>query len=341
MLQLRNDTPFQGALMLLPNADGVDTVYAVVKGTFVLVATPDGVRLSLSDAPLAVQVAPEYYGAPGTSSIRRPSDVSLEKAGTDVLVIGQAWAPAGRPTAVLDVSVMVGPVWNQARVYGDRVWERGGVGYMPTPPAPFLAVPLVWERAYGGRDRTAGGIAEESRNPVGTGFRTGEGLEPVEGLSLPNIEDPGAPLTSWSQRPAPVGFGPLDAYWEPRRSFAGTYDERWQSERAPYLPEDFDARFLQVAPPSLIVPGHLRGDEPVALRGLTADGVLQFHLPAVAPSVTYRLDDGRVERPALLDTVILEPDAGRVVLVWRAALVCDKKALRVREVHAALQGRAA
>jgi hypothetical protein len=34
----------------------------------------------------------------------------------------------------------------------------------------------------------------------------------------------------------------------------------------------------------------------------------------------------------VFDTVIIEPDADRVVAVWRAALPCDKKALKVKEI---------
>jgi hypothetical protein len=337
MLQFRNETPFQGTIMLFPNADAVDTLYTVVKGTFGVERTRDGAFLTLADQQLPVTVAPEYHGEPGKSSVKVPSDVSLEKPGTDVVVIGHAHTWNDAPVTWMDVAVRVGPVGAYARVFGDRFWERSGVGFSMTPPAPFIAVPLVWERSFGGRDRTDRGPAEEPRNPVGTGFRVPEGLEPVEGMALPNVEDPTTPITSWNQRAAPAGFGPIDAYWEPRRSFAGTYDERWENERAPYLPLDFDPRFLQLAPPPLVAPGHLQGGEWVDLRGLTPAGVLQFQLPAVPLRISYRLDDTNQERPAVLDTVILEPDHDRVVLVWRAALVVDKKALRVREVHAALE----
>ena len=38
----------------------------------------------------------------------------------------------------------------------------------------------------------------------------------------------------------------------------------------------------------------------------------------------------------MLDTLIVEPTARRLQLVWRAAFQCDKKSLKVREVVAAL-----
>ncbi|MGH7504383.1 MAG: DUF2169 family type VI secretion system accessory protein, partial [Longimicrobiales bacterium] len=315
-------------------------LFTVVKATFTIAAQGGRPRVLVADEQLPIVVAPEYHGEPGASSVKRPSDVSLEKPGTDVLLLGSARAPNGEPVRTLDVGIAVGPVRSHVRVYGDRFWQADGVAFTMTVPEPFESMPLVWERAFGGRDRTEAGVVEEPCNPVGTGFRAPDGLEPVEGTRLPNIEDPTTPLSSWKQRPAPAGFAPIDAHWQPRRSFAGTYDERWQQERAPFLPADFDARFLQLAPPPLVAPGHLQGGEWVDMRGVTAAGALQFPLPSVRPRVTYRLDDGRAERPALLDTVILEPDAARLVLVWRAALTCDKKALRVREVETTFAGAA-
>lgn len=37
--------------------------------------------------------------------------------------------------------------------------------------------------------------------------------------------------------------------WQPRLRYAGTYDQHWMDERLPFLPEDFDLRYFQSAPP--------------------------------------------------------------------------------------------
>ena len=103
--------------------------------------------------------------------------------------------------------------------------------------------------------------------------------------------------------------------------------------RAPYLPRDFDARFCQIAPAGLVTQGHLRGGELVHLTGFTPNGAIQLQLPTHRVEVTYLLDGTEQSRPALLDTLVIEPDARRVILVWRAALPCDKKALRVKEIR--------
>jgi hypothetical protein len=155
----------------------------------------------------------------------------------------------------------------------------------------------------------------------------------LEGIPLPNIEDPAKLIASPGDRPAPMGFGAVAPHWTPRPKYAGTYDETWQKSRAPYLPKDFDPRFLQVAPEDQQVHGYLRGGEPVEIAGATPSGVLRFALPARRVDVVFHLDSGVERRSANLDTVILRPDESRLVLVWRAALPCDKRLLKVREVE--------
>lgn len=331
MLQFVNDTPFQGTILLLPDRDGIDSLFTVVKGTFTVADRP-----LPAEEQLPVVLADEYYGEPGASSIKVPSDVSLVKPATDVLLVGQAYAPGGRPAAVMDVSLTVGPLQKIVRVFGDRFWQSDGVGQYATEPQPFQTMPLVWERAFGGVDRAGSELRAEVRNPVGAGYRAHDGEKELDGLPFPNLEDPNEPITSWKQSPAPACFAPICAHWQPRQSYAGTYDEGWQRQRAPYLPKDFDPRFFQLAPPGLVAPGYLQGGEWVEVRGATASGILSFQLPAVNLSVTYVLDGNPNVQPANLDTVIIEPDENRVILVWRAVLQCDKKALRVSEVRAAL-----
>jgi hypothetical protein len=328
MLQVRNDTPFKAALMLLPDAAGVDTLFTIVKGTFTL-ALP----VTVAEEQVPISMADRFYDDSPTRSIEIPSDVGLGKPATDVLVRGTAYAPDARPAWQMDVFVRVGPVSKHLRVYGDRVWQTGGPAATIGWVAPFERMPLVWERAFGGIDETNGGMVAERRNPVGAGFRASGSIRPHAGSPLPNVEDPRALITGPGDTPVPAGLGPIGAHWEPRAGYAGTYDDAWQNERAPYLPADFDPRFFQVAPPDQIAAGHLRGGEPIELDGLTPNGAVRSMVPALHVEATYSVDGRPVGQPAQLETVLLEPDLLRMVLVWRAALRCDKKALKVREVH--------
>jgi hypothetical protein len=63
-------------------------------------------------------------------------------------------------------------------------------------------------------------------------------------------------------------------------------------------------------------------------------GQLAFTVPNQQVQVTYQLDDRKQLCPAYLDTVLIEPDLNRVVLIWRSMFPCDKKALRIREIEA-------
>jgi hypothetical protein len=328
MLQFKNHTPFAGTILALPDPAGVDSLYTVVKATFTL-----GKTIGLAEEQVPVSLAARHYGEPDRSSIHIPSDISLMKPGTDVLLIGHAHAPDGRSTTQMDVSLRVGPISKRVRVFGDRVWR---MGVTMSRPAPFDTMPLVWERAYGGSDERRGKVRAETRNPVGTGFHAPDGGDPDEEFYLPNLEDPSHLISSLRHSPPPACFAPIAPHWEPRRSYAGTFDERWQQERAPYLPDDFDPRFLQIAPSDQVAIGYLEGGETVVVLGATPAGLLRFRLPQVELSVDYVVDGSVVPRPTALDTVVIEPDLERVQLVWRSALACDRKALRVRAVHASL-----
>lgn len=319
--------PFQAKLMLLADADGVDTVFTVIKGTFTI-----GERFGVAEEQVPIALADQHWDDPATSSIRMPSDVSLTKPGTDVMLVGSAWAPEGRPVWEMDVSLAVGPVAKTVRVFGDRVWDDGPAGAAITRIAPFVRMPLVWERAFGGSDITDAGPAAEPRNPVGTGFRASGGRKAMAGAPVPNVEDPWALITGPGDAPAPAGMAAIAPAWLPRRAFAGTYDDQWQQSRAPYLPEDFDLRFFQVAAPGMVSSRPLVGGEPVRLRGFTPGGSLDFYLPVLTVRATYHVDRATEQRPAVLDTVVVAPDEHRLVMLWRASLPCDKKVLKVREV---------
>jgi hypothetical protein len=185
VLQLDNQTPFQAAIAVLPDRAGIDTLYVVVKATVTLQPV-----LSLADAQVPVTMADEYYGDPATSSLRSGSELHLVKPGTDVLLIGSARAPGGRPVPRMQVSMSVAERRKTLLVAGDRVWRDG----RPSNPQPFDSMPLVWERAYGGSHRRGDRVLAEERNPVGRGFAGGRSAADLQGQPVPNLEDPAAPL---------------------------------------------------------------------------------------------------------------------------------------------------
>ena len=336
MLQLQNSTPFAAQIAVLPDVRGIDTLYVMVKATFAL-----GARLEVADPQPPVLLADEYWGEPGTSSLKYASDVHLTKLSTDLVLVGQAYAPGRKPVAQLDVSLAVGKKKKVVRVFGDREW-RPGFLFFPaakTKPEPFKTMPLVYERAFGGLHEIEGKKPEvlfEPRNPVGSGFAGKRRGGKLKGLALPNLEDPADFVRSPKSAPAPAGFGFVAPAWEPRRSFAGTYDDAWIKQRAPYLPRDFNPRFFNTAHPDLVCDGYLTGGERVEAVNVTPSAVLSFRLPVCELRATVRVA-GREEKPALnMETVLIEPDDARVSLLWRGAVPCDKNPLKVEAIQVEL-----
>jgi hypothetical protein len=325
MLQLDNQTPFQAVMSVLPNREGVDTLYVIIKATLAL--RP---KLSLAAVQVPVALADEYHADPADSSLKQVSELHIGKPGTDVLLVGHAWAPQGHTVTETWVQVSVAERQKTLRVLGDRHWRADGT---PTAPQPFAALPLVWERAFGGFQQLPARTLAEERNPVGVGFTGTRVAEELVGQPLPNLEEPTTPLERIGQRCTPTCLAPSAPHWLPRRSFAGTYDDRWQRTRAPYLPTDFDARFLNCAAAEMSFERYLQGNEPVEVRGVTPEGPLSFDLPPAHLEVEVRVS-GSVERPvANLETLLLEPDENRLCLTWRAGLPCDRKVLKIEKVR--------
>lgn len=330
MLQLKNNSPFVPSIAVFPNEQGIDTLYVTVKATFVV-----GAKFEIAPQQQPMVLADEYWGEPGQSSIKLASDIHLCKPSTDIVLVGEAYAPERRPVQQLDVSVSVGEYRDTLRVFGERVWEKGMLGYRASTPQYFETMPLVYERAFGGQqviNADTGEMAYEARNPVGRGFFDKRAKAAIEGAALPNLEDPTQLIAKPTDRPTPKCFAPIAASWAPRKSFAGTYDAAWQKNCAPYLPGDFNSRFFNLASARLICKSYLRGGEQVEIINASPFGPLHFSLPRCELVADVRIAGNSVQPPLNLETVLLEPTDARITLVWRAALSCDKKALKVEQI---------
>jgi len=190
-------------------------------------------------------------------------------------------------------------------------------------------------------------------NPVGKGFALGHSREALDGLVLPNLEDPARPIRPEDLArdltrilepdlvPAGLGFVAKGAWL--RAQFAGYSPEEAAAARAQadeqlgqldpddpmqrpaiealsaFEPKPFDPTFYNGAPLDQQLPD-LVGDEVVTLTNLDPTGQTQFQLPGRAPLVT--LDRGRGPEPVLprLDTLVIDRVAERVTLVWRGHL---------------------
>jgi len=298
----------------------------VVKATFDI-----GPVISIAEKQEPPTLADEYWGEPTAASIKYTSDMHLAKPSTDFVVIGRASPPNGYPVTQLDVHCSVAERKKTLRVFGNRNWKSGAI----TTPQPFESMPIVYELAFGGKheiDPKNPVMLVEERNPVGRGFRGKRKDAEMEGLPLPNIEDPDCLVANAGDKAIPAGFAFISPTWLPRKRFAGTYDEAWQKNRAPYLPDDFDLRFFNSAHPDFTFDRYLLGGEPVALHNLSLEGPIRFSLPVCQLEAAIRIA-GKVESPPLnLETVLIEPQRRRFCMTWRSQLSCDKKTLKVEQI---------
>lgn len=332
MWQVENLTPFAAERCWVRDRDGTETWLVAVKCTFDIL--PDGSTRASKEQPPVLRL-PEFYGEPGRSSIKYEADLVLTKTTTDVLVVGHAHAPHGRPVTELDVGFRLGGLQKVVRVVGDREWGAFG----PTPAQPFVSMPIIYERAFGGVDRLSSRpeVDWDWRNPVGCGFAVHK-LH-LASVAVPNIESRDAPMGAWDARPSPAGLGAIASHWQPRASHGGTYDDHWKATRQPLLPDDFDDRFFQCAPVDQQTAEFLLGGEEATLLNLSPLGILRFVLPRLHIGFETYFYDGsqEIHRQRRLHTVIFEPDFPRVSLVWHSALPCHSRVQKLERTEVTLK----
>lgn len=316
-----NHTAFAFAPLFLADANGRPVFVPLLRATFVI--SEDG-RLRVASKQIPVAVGGEPSNPVQPASYRLEPEGAFVKPATDVVLLGHACPQtAGAPETM--VGLRVGDIRKTVRVVGDRHWTKRAGSVTMSLPRPIEKIALVWERSFGGWDRSSPDPKDhrcEPRNPVGVGFRN-QWSENETQVALPNLEDPEDPIKHFDDRPRPAGFGFISADWQPRLQLAGTYDKAWLETRMPLLPADFDPRFRNAAPADQIVAGHLRGDEEIVVTNASLRGTLAFALPGkgVPPRFEVNLrTGGPQEFTPVLDTLIIDTDTHTVSTLWRIAI---------------------
>lgn len=336
-MEILNQTPFVADRAVFLDKRGAENLTLALKATFTVSA-----QGALAPAEQQDPIVPgdEFHGEPESSSIARESELCPVKPTTDLFLQGSARA-GQRGIPWVQVGFHVGNVGTWATVFGNRVWTLSMGLPAISEPEPIEAVPLIWENAFGGWDSSPEKESDhewEPRNPVGRGFRAKHSELPWEDTPLPNIEDPADLIQSLGQRVRPVGFGPVGRHWKPRIDFAGTYDEAWIQSRAPLLPDDFDARFHNAAPPNLVYPGYLKGGEPISVTGCTPSGRLGFYLPRLSAGGLVRVRAREEVVPMKLNSVTVDTDRMTLNLLWKGELPVHGEVPHVTRLEYRVEG---
>lgn len=339
-MELINATRMTSGYTLGMEPSGRELLVVAIKGTFAI-PSQDGALLRLHEEQGSLLTADTFHGEPGLSAPKYEADFSPRKPKCDVLLHASAHAPGRRPVERLEVAASVGAWRKSFAVIGDRVWNaRGGV--RATPAQPFTTMPLTYDRAFGGTDERHEDPAEHAacmRNPSGRGFHKHLREEWVRDSPLPNTEEIGRPIVRPDADYVPMGFGAIARHWEPRYRYAGTYDEHWLQQVAPFLPADFDDRYYQSAPPDQQLSAPV-GEQEISLLNLTPEGRCTFRLPHLeAPIHVFLKGGGREDLTAHLDTIMIEPDLGRVQLSWRVARPLRRDLFEIAQVLVGRKGR--
>ncbi len=241
-------------------------------------------------------------------------DGSFDRHGCDLILLGEAQSPDGRPVTTIEVAVGVQyrsqapPFFASVRVVGDRTWQRINGVLRPSAPLPFDRMPLDLAHAFGGIavfDELAVPFGD---NPRGKGFYLEEEL--AEGGALPNIESPGQLIDGWTDRPDPAGVGFCPVPFGPRVRRA-TVIREGQVVGVKHA-------IFNVAFPSFVCPTPEPGST-LTVRGMGPE--LQLRLPEQQFVAVTRVGATEHCDPLRIDQVGLEVGLGRFFMTYRYTFI--------------------
>ncbi len=291
-----------------------------------------------------------FYGDPMNTSVQFESDFIPFKLSTDVVLNGKIYVPDNSPAMQINAGLAVGDSKKLITVTGERICHfRSGLLPIFEDPKPFISMELRYEQAYGGVD-----IYSDKRipfpymrNPLGCGFAVKNIEKVVQGLTLPNIEDPEALLTperlfcedftNWEKQPMPAGLGWLPKTWLPRAQFAGimpgdrAVEQELRQAYTKFIPSehrelyakthlpDMNFQFFNGASTGLVFP-YLKGDEMIRTLNLTSEGKSMFYLPAETVKIGVDIGCGIIEPEVVIHTIMIRMEDKQIDIVWRGAV---------------------
>lgn len=334
-MNLLNATKMQAGYTMGMNPEGRELLVVVVKGTFNI--PKRGEPSILQKEQVHLVDADKFTAQPGFSSIIYESDYAPIKHKCDVLFNGCAHAPQGRYVTEVQVSLQLKNINKSFRVIGDRLWHSSTIQVKASEPKPFQKMQISYDNAFGGIDKT-NPVPEKQKaflsNPAGKGYFDSSNFSATEGKSLPNTEELNNPIRKPDGNYKPMSLGVIGRSWPPRLSYAGTYDQKWLDNDFPFLPKDFNELYYQSAPLDQQT-DFLRGGEEVILRNLTEEGLTVFKIPVIEMPIVFLYKDfTERETQPVIDTIYIEPEENRFILLWRISIPLKKNLFEIDKIVA-------
>ena len=256
----------------------------------------------------------------------------------EVVVLGAAYPEGTGAVESMTVKLSVGDVTHTMRVTGDREW-RNGSNPSITAPDPFVRMPLVYERTFGGTcpARMDNDTVIDIRDPVnhhGRGFdaeflakHIGESLQAPEGFpsmeyvrQLPNLEHPEHLIEAWDDAPEPYCWAtvPQDIAFTQTR-FLHYVERKVELDQIPGEEDEYSREVsnhvFHRAHPDWITT--LPGPRAlVTMSGMSPHGELSFTIPKLRVIADYVLGDRTGTRELAPQLMVLLPEQLRFYIVF-------------------------
>ena len=257
------------------------------------------------------------------------SDFVPFKPVADFSAIGTAYPPK-RAEAHFPVRMRVGDREQELKAFGPWKWQSAGMGMTekPGPSGPPVPVPITYANAWGGLNYPL--------NPLGCGR---------EGERTHLLEFPDAYITNRQFMSGPAVLAPMPPDSPLRQSKLGSYGKEWLEKRWPWLPADFDYSYFNAAHPKRWMEGYLRGDESLRFENMHPQHpVYESRLPGLRArcfvtqttnwKVGLKPEEAQTsfhEVPMVLDTVWVDMEQEKLVLIWRGSI--PVRSLKFRDIE--------
>lgn len=270
----------------------------VCKATFALMPGTS----ALADEQEAINEHDDHWDDDPARGVRAPGDLVPGKLRADVTLVGNAYAPGGKPVRSLTARMLVGDVDKSIEVWCDRTFLQDGT--LQEGPR-FTRMRLTWERAAGGPG---------TMNPAGVRH---DARDAYNRRALPNLQPIGIHVSDIDDFIEPVGFGPIAASW-PTRAERRTMPAM---QGGGSQPESSDLAFYNAAPLDQ-QPETLRANERIVLENLHPQHArLVTNLPGIKPAALVERGRGAAVWLAMRpDTLWIDADRGIATLTWRGRL---------------------